>query len=128
MSTQFPDISGTGSPAEFVEEARKLYDRRRAREELFGSGMFGEPAWDILLAAYVVASASAAKLTRELGLPMSVISRWVQVLERDGLLRSTRGDLIPFSASLQLTPEGRKRMDQYFTLAKHGNQSFTSQL
>lgn len=128
MSTQFPNSSGRGSPPGFVEEARKLYDRRRAREDFFGSAMFGEPAWDILLSAYVTESVSAAKLTGELGLPMSVVSRWVQVLESDGLVRSTRGDLMPFSASLQLSAEGRKRIDQYFDSVKHGNRRLTSQL
>lgn len=84
MTCSTPASKGT------VEEARRLYQQRRMRDQAFGPALFGEPAWDLLLDLYIAAS--------ELR-PVSVVSasiaalvstdatvRWLTLLEEQGLV------------------------------------------
>lgn len=65
------------SSASLCAVAERLYSDRRRRDEHFPSGLFGEPAWDLLLAMFIahengrtlsLAQAfSAAKVDRDAG-------------------------------------------------------------
>ncbi|MFT4027090.1 MAG: hypothetical protein QM676_09860 [Novosphingobium sp.] len=71
--------------------ARKAYADRRRREHITGAdGMFGEPAWDILLELFI-----AARENREVlragahagaGVPETIAQRWITILENRGLV------------------------------------------
>jgi hypothetical protein len=77
------------APAGAVEEARHIYRLRRMRDQAFGPGLFGEPAWDLLLDLYIAASEPR---------PVSVIAtfiatsestddvHWLNLLEEHGLV------------------------------------------
>lgn len=77
------------APPDAVEVARRIYRLRRMRDQAFGPGLFGEPAWDLLLDLYIAASEPR---------PVSVIAasiaasastddlRWLDLLEEHGLV------------------------------------------
>ncbi|HEX8225998.1 MAG TPA: hypothetical protein VF605_19500 [Allosphingosinicella sp.] len=73
-----------------VEEARRLYDQRRRRDEAFGPALFGEPAWDLLLDLYIAASEPrpvsivAASIAASVSIEDAI--RWLTVLEERGLV------------------------------------------
>lgn len=98
-----PTSQGTGQPASSTpfEQLKSLVDAelkvqitedhiqsvlsvRRGREALFGRYLFADPAWDIILELYAAKlgnrQLSAAELARAIGLPQSVITRWLAVL------------------------------------------------
>lgn len=101
---------------ELAETARQIYRTRRIRARVFGDdGLFGEPAWDILLDLYLAEtdgkqlSVTAACIGS--AVPASTALRWIVVLEEKGLV-ARRGD--PRDARrifLHLTEQGRERME-----------------
>jgi len=102
---------------ELAQLALALYDARRGRDRLFNDGIFGEPAWDMLLALYsfgyrgialgVTSLSHAANVAPTTGL------RWQKVLDDEGLLR--RGPHCPDTRQqlVGLTDKGRMLMERY---------------
>lgn len=73
--------------------ARKVYAVRRRREALPGTaGLFGEPAWDILLDLFIAARErrriSLANACTASAVPEASALRWIAILERRGLIVS----------------------------------------
>ncbi|MBB3537308.1 DNA-binding MarR family transcriptional regulator [Novosphingobium sp. BK486] len=62
-------------------------------------GLFGEPAWDILLDLYIAhkrgTELQVSSVCLEAGVPSTTILRWIARLEREGLLyrQADTGDL-----------------------------------
>lgn len=75
--------------------ARKAYADRRRREHIAGmGGMFGEPAWDILLELFIAARENR-RVTRSCihaaaGVPETIAQRWIAILENRGLVIGDR--------------------------------------
>lgn len=73
-----------------LEAAQRLVAARRARDACFADGLFGDPAWDLLLAAFIAGEEGAPMTRRGLieaaGLPYTTATRWVERLEAPGLL------------------------------------------
>lgn len=91
-----------------VEDILRL---RRARSGAFGTGLFSDPAWDILL--YLFAARLRGETSRLADMvtdvPESTLARWAVVLEERGLICSG-GDAGPMMARIALTPAGELRM------------------
>ena len=70
--------------------ARRLLSARRQREGALGSGLFGEPAWDILLDLFAAheqgQSVSVSNLCIAANVPTSTALRWISALEERGKL------------------------------------------
>jgi hypothetical protein len=86
----------TDAPAATVEEARRHFRLRRIRDQQFGPGLFGEPAWDLLLDLYIAASDPhlVSVMSASLATPVSAedTARWLTLLEKQGLVeRFTSG-------------------------------------
>jgi hypothetical protein len=83
--------------------ARKAHADRRRREHIAGvGGMFGEPAWDILLELFIAAR-EGRLVTRDgahagAGVPETIAQRWISILESRGLVVGD-GDHIGLSAA-----------------------------
>lgn len=85
---------------------------RSSRSDLFGSRVFSDPAWDLLLAAFA-AYLQTKKLTisefcSSFEMPPSTAHRWMKKLIDDGLLER-RGD--PFDARLTWLDLSSKAID-----------------
>lgn len=88
-----PDDKGRGdgdTDGDLGAFARQLYRERRLREGSMADGMFGEPAWDILLDLF--ASEAEGKAVRvssaciAAAVPATTALRYISEMERRGLL------------------------------------------
>src|SRR5206468_8189269 len=70
--------------------AGKMYDARRNRDRVFNDQLFGEPAWDMLLALYALPKRgiplSVTSLTYAANVPPTTGLRWQKVLFDQGLI------------------------------------------
>lgn len=102
------------------EAARRLYRERRAREAIFDPGLFGEPAWDILLdllhseASSKPISISSASIASTA--PMTTALRWISVLTDSGLVRRAHNRFDERRRYLRLTDLGRSKLRTYFNM------------
>jgi len=110
------------SRRELAKLACKIYDARRARERLLdkeGRGLFGEPAWDMLLALYGLPSRgellTISALTYASQAPQTTGHRWQKILIREGLIERgpDTGDLR--RQFVRLTPRGKALMESYLS-------------
>jgi hypothetical protein len=73
-----------------VEEARRLYRQRRGRDREFGTALFGEPAWDLLLDLFVAASEQRPVSVMSASIAATVSAEhalhWLTRLEEHGLV------------------------------------------
>ncbi|GHC94992.1 winged helix DNA-binding protein [Novosphingobium pokkalii] len=77
--------------AEAFRVAKALYTLRRRRDAATPvKGLFGEPAWDILLDLFIAykrgTELQVSSVCLEAGVPSTTILRWIARLEREGLL------------------------------------------
>lgn len=77
--------------AEAFRLAKSLYALRRRRDSALGiKGLFGEPAWDILLDLYIARMSrtdlQVSSVCIEAGVPSTTILRWIARLEAEGLV------------------------------------------
>lgn len=96
---------------------------RRAREEIFGAGLFADPSWDILLELYAAylgkRKMSVANLAAAISLPPSTVSRWVAALVEAGITDQPDPDF----GWVTLTEAGAAKMTR---LASHWSSAFLS--
>lgn len=99
--------------------ASKLYDARRGRDRMFRKKLFGEPAWDMLLALYFFPRRGHFLGVMSLGhaanIPPTTGLRWQGLLEQQGLIE--RGPVEPGTRQqlVRLTELGRDMMSEYLT-------------
>ena len=78
------------TPGRLAHVARAILAERQRRGRLFDPTLFGEPAWDILLALYAGEEESGrqtiGQLIRWVDIPQTTALRWIAHLERRGLL------------------------------------------
>lgn len=101
--------AGPAEPSD-VDRARTLLAQRRARDRAAGPlvEIFGEPSWDLLLAAFVAGeerqSLRLTEAAATAGIRASVAQRWFAVLAERGLIVRKDPDADP---DMTLTPDGR---------------------
>lgn len=77
-------------PASLADLARRFYGQRRRRSRHLPAGLFGEPAWDILLDLFIAAEegrripVTSACIAADV--PATTGMRWLQVLENSELV------------------------------------------
>ena len=99
-----------------VEQARRMYRARHARQRYLPANLFGEPAWEILLVLYIEAgqrpmnATSVALITNA---PETTALRWAEILQDEGLVESYPHLTDRRLRLLQLSLRGRAILDQY---------------
>lgn len=100
-----------------LSRARLVIAARRAREQYFDRDLFGEPAWDALLALYVTedygSRFTASKLAEFIGAPLSTLVRWVKTLEQQSLVERVDHPTDRRIVFIHLLDKGRKALDAY---------------
>src|ERR1051325_5563112 len=109
------ELAGTSLAA----MAERLYLERRRREEYFPAGLFGEPAWDLILALFVardegrrltIAEAyEAAKVKPAAG--RKLLAR----MECQGMIRRSPDQQDRRKRFVGLTDDGTERLTDYLT-------------
>jgi DNA-binding MarR family transcriptional regulator len=103
-----------------VSRARVLINARRVRERYFHHDLFGEPAWEILLALYIAEESGArfttGKLAEWIGAPLSTVVRWIRTLEEKSLVERADHPTDRRITFIRLLEKGRKGLDAYLGL------------
>ena len=101
-----------------IAEVRYVIMARRVREAMLGQELFADPAWDILLELYAAALAQRRLSTSELcvrsAAPATTALRWIDKLERAGLLTRVEDRLDGRRLWVELSAEGHSRIVSYF--------------
>jgi DNA-binding MarR family transcriptional regulator len=110
------------SPAErkiLCGNARQLRFYRDLRQESFDRNLFGEPAWDILLALYVIDGEQRRLNTGQVAAlasqPLTTVLRWLDYLAGQDLIRRQASPFDHRVVHIELSDKGRAAMDEYLT-------------
>lgn len=105
--------------AALVARAREEFGNRRRRPVIFERSMFGEPAWDMLLALYILDVSGQRQTTGTLmhfsGAPITTARRWLDYLVTNGLARRDHHPTDQRVMFVSLTPKGRDMLDLYYS-------------
>ena len=104
----------------WLELARRTYADRRRRDKLFQPGLFGEPAWDILLDLFISAKegkkVSVTSACIGSAVPTPTALRWIAVLESQGHALREDDPKDARRAFLHLSADAYARMIDYFAI------------
>ena len=107
-------VTETASRSALTAVAAKWSKDRNRRLDVFGSHLFGEPAWDMLLYLYCKAGQQErvlkTALTNASGSSHSTALRYVAALEEEGLIAIEKTESDNRVQLVSLTPEGLLRM------------------
>ncbi len=101
-----------------VQLARESVKRRARRAEHFGSPMFGEPGWDMLLILYTSEHETRLKVSDLVTVartPASTGLRWLNYLESQQLVARHSHPTDRRVGLVQLTDKARRALDSYFS-------------
>lgn len=112
------EIFGRANHRDLLLGAELMQKKRAARAAHFPKEMFGEVAWDIIIALYVKEknhSLSLTAISTPINVPISTIIRWVTYLEINMLVTTVSVVTDARVRLLQLTDKGRNTMDDCMT-------------
>ena len=102
-----------------LARAHDEFHNRRRRVSVFGQSMFGEAAWDMLLALYILDISGQRQTVGSLlhfsGTPMSTAKRWLDYLSAHDLVRREAHPTDRRTAFIGLTDRAREKLDLYFS-------------
>ena len=98
-------------------QAMQLVLARRQREHFFAPAMFGELAWDMLLALYIHDWSDRRFTNSTLGTHLraspSSVTRWLAYLERDELIVREDHPTDRRKSFIMISPKARQMLDRY---------------
>jgi DNA-binding MarR family transcriptional regulator len=119
LDTNEPSIAKEAVASPLVAAARNILTARRRRARQFSKAMFGEPAWDMLLALYAHMNDgprhSIGRLVVFSGAPSTTALRWLDYLEKGQLVMRCPNPTDRRSEFIQLTDKGRAKLEEYLS-------------
>jgi DNA-binding MarR family transcriptional regulator len=116
---QRPSPSQSPTDDQLIGHAKWLFHIRKTRERFFHPGLFGEAAWDVLLALFIMDQAgpalTIAALSNVAHVPTATMIRWLHTLEDQGLVMRQPHPHDRRSTIIKITPSGRQRMESYLS-------------
>ena len=104
---------------ELCRLACRIYDARRERDKMLDRKLFGEPAWDMMLALYCLPARgemlSITGLTHAANAPETTGHRWQQILLEQGLIERGPKEVDKRKQFVRLTEKGRELLEGYLT-------------
>lgn len=104
------------------QDAAKIQFSRNLRRKELDESILGEPAWDILLALFVIDNdkrrLSIGELARTTHIPQTTMVRWVTALEERELAKKRPNPFDQRVVHVELTDKGRRSMESYFMLMR----------
>lgn len=101
-----------------ARRAREMLHDRARRRQYFNSRLFSDPAWDILLELYLAGVAQCrvpvSSIGVRAGIPLTTVLRWLDILQKEGLVQRTRDPLDGRRIFISLTSNGGEAMGAYF--------------
>lgn len=100
------------------DKVRKVIKLRSRRRRIFGPGIFGEPAWDMLLDLYSATlegrAESVSSVAVASGAPPTTALRWIMLLEESGWVVREPDPNDGRRVLVSLSPRARSAMDLFF--------------
>jgi DNA-binding MarR family transcriptional regulator len=97
---------------------RGIMRARRRREAIFGTGIFADPGWDMLLGLFAVELEGVATTVTTLcsitHVPNSTALRWLERLAGAGLVLKSRDTADRRRTFVKLSPLGVAAMERFF--------------
>lgn len=96
----------------------RVFMRRQTRAMLFGADLFSDPAWDILLLLFAQSANRTYLPTGEIslaGLPQTTALRWLEALERRGLVWRGNHPADELLRPVGLSQHARDLLTAYFS-------------
>lgn len=111
------EAEGGSGLSHAAARAERLYAERRRRDTLFPPDLFGEPAWDLLLALFIARDKGKSVILcaayRKAGVSDTTGRRVLDRLEREGLINRRRAPRSRKTRLVELTQEGVERLTEY---------------
>lgn len=108
-----------GQGTSLPDMVRRLYEERRERDRCFPPGLFGEPAWDLILALFIARHEGRAMSVRAAceaaGAAKTTGRRLLARLEQSGMIEVRRGGGARKGMRVELTQQGCDRLADYLT-------------
>jgi len=102
--------------------AEALLVGRRIRDQIFPPGIFGEPAWDLLLGLFLAREGSrGVPLNAALAMtfvPPRTAQRWIDLLAERSLLEQIQPMQHEPTATVRLTANGLELMSRFFAFTE----------
>ena len=126
LSTAIDEASGLVAKSDrpldrdkMVLRARIVLDSRQARAHYFNRAMFGEPAWDALLALYITdgieGRQSLGQIADWIQTPLTTVTRWIDYLEKERLVGREAHPTDKRIIYIRLREKGRQLLDSYLS-------------
>ncbi len=114
-------VVGQSNPVEIPTELLRLamnhHATRDARTSYFDASIFGEAAWDILLALYIAQgrgySMKVSDACYEARVPPTTALRWLDHLVQTGMVERRENAMDSRSVLVRITPAAAIQMNQY---------------
>jgi DNA-binding MarR family transcriptional regulator len=113
-----PGAAGAFSRADLTKAATDALIGRRRRNQLFGSAMFRDSAWDMLLVLYIEQGGrrfSIGQLANAARTPATSALRWLDYLENRKLVRRRSHPTDARAVFVELTSDAIETFDLYFS-------------
>lgn len=115
--------------AMIVELARQIYHARRRRSVIESCrGLFGEPAWDILLELFIAArenrDVSVSGACSASGVPTSTALRSIAVLQERGLIMRDHDPQDGRRSFVRISSAGLAELNRYFRMIADAHKAF----
>lgn len=108
-------------PPSLLRVATRIHALREARFSHFDDDLFGEPAWDILLALYIAQgrgfSMKTTEVCAESKSPQTTALRWLEHLERSGLVVRRQNPHRMNSSLVEITEKAALELNRYLAKA-----------
>jgi len=105
-----------------VGDVRQIIRARRLRDRFFGTGLFEDPGWDMMLDLYAAhleqAQVSVSSLCIAAAVAPTTALRWISKMTTVGLLARKPDPFDRRRAFMSLSDHGREAMDRYIGTAR----------
>ena len=108
-------------PPDLLRLAMNMQSTRDERRKYFDPHLFGEAGWDMLLATYIAHGRryqlKVSDACYESRVPVSTALRWLEHIERAGLVERRQNTVDRRSLLVSITREGIAKMNDYLRAA-----------
>ncbi|WP_260596747.1 winged helix DNA-binding protein [Sphingomonas endolithica] len=111
--------AANGQQVDLVARARAMMADRKARRRYFPTELFHEPAWEMLVALYIIHDTEHTLNVKQLvscsDAPATTSQRWIEHLHRSGLIDRVTDPMDRRRIDVSLSERGHEAMTRYLS-------------
>lgn len=112
-----PGSASSDGPPDLVARARGIIASRKARRKHFPSDLFHEPAWEMLMALFIIYEGDHTMNVKQLvscsDAPATTSQRWIDHLHKSGLIDRVTDTIDRRRIDISLSERGYDAMANY---------------